>query len=215
MIRIINQILRQRIRILIKIINHKARKEIKILARRENVPNAANREAIPLRNVHLKNHLRKPKKRTWLQLAIMDLQEGQFRKFRDHDILKTVITKIEDCLYLREENRIKAMDVSGKDYAFYANYSRRAQASELREGFTQVIGRVKDTESDTDSVASGHVSAYFAAARGKVRDEDDDDDDGSVVTDDTSDQESTVHDDQLRPRSAAKDVSRLTTYRGE
>jgi hypothetical protein len=64
-------------------------------------------------------------------------------------------------------------------------------------------------------VASGHVSAYFAAARGKVRDEDDDDDDGSVVTDDTSDQESTVHDDQLRPRSAAKDVSRLTTYRGE
>ena len=121
----------------------------------------------------------------------------------------------EDCLYLHEENRIKAMDVSGKDYAFYANYSRRAQASELREGFTQVIGRVKDTESDTDSVASGHVSAYFAAARGKVRDEDDDDDDGSVVTDDTSDQESTVHDDQLRPRSAAKDVSRLTTYRGE
>ena len=102
MIRIINQILRQRIRILIKIINHKARKEIKILARRENVPNAANREAIPLRNVHLKNHLRKPKKRTWLQLAIMDLQEGQFRKFWDHDILKTVITKRIVCTFMRK-----------------------------------------------------------------------------------------------------------------
>ena len=37
----------------------------------------------------------------------------------------------EDCLYLHEENRIKAMDVSGKDYAFYANYSRRAQEPEL------------------------------------------------------------------------------------
>ena len=32
----------------------------------------------------------------------------------------------DDCLYIHEENRIKAMDVSGKDYAFYANYSRRA-----------------------------------------------------------------------------------------
>ena len=29
----------------------------------------------------------------------------------------------EDCLYLHEENRIKAIDVSGKDYAFFANYS--------------------------------------------------------------------------------------------
>ena len=29
-----------------------------------------------------------------------------------------------DCLYIHEDNRIKAMDVSGKDYAFYANYSR-------------------------------------------------------------------------------------------
>ena len=61
---------------LIKIINHKARKVTKILARRENVPNAASGEAIPLRNVQLKNRLRKLKKRTWLQLAIMDLQEG-------------------------------------------------------------------------------------------------------------------------------------------
>ena len=91
-----------------------------------------------------------------------------------------------------------------------------AQRTELREGFTQDIGRVKDTESDSDSVASGHVSAYFAAARGKVKDEDDDDDDdSSVVTDDTSDQESTAQDDQSRSRSAARDVSRLTTYRGE
>ena len=39
----------------------------------------------------------------------------------------------EDCLYLHEENRIKTMDVSGKDYAFHAHYSRRAQQSELRE----------------------------------------------------------------------------------
>ena len=66
-------------------------------------------------------------------------------------------------------------------------------------------------------MASGHVSAYFAAARGKVKDEDDDDDDddSSVVTDDTSDQESMAQDDQSRSRSAARDVSRLTTYRGE
>ena len=119
----------------------------------------------------------------------------------------------DDCLFIHEENRIKAMDVSGKVYAFYANYSRRAQQSELREGFTQDIGRVKNTESDSDSVASGHVPAYFAAARGKVKDEDDDDDDdSSVVTDDTSDQESTAQDDQSRSRSAARDVSRLTTY---
>ena len=33
-------------------------------------------EAIPLRSVHPKNHLTKPKKRTWLQLVIMDLKEG-------------------------------------------------------------------------------------------------------------------------------------------
>ena len=65
-------------------------------------------------------------------------------------------------------------------------------------------------------MASGHVSAYFAAARGNVNDEDDDDDDdSSVVTDDTSDQESRVQDDQPRSRSAARDVFRLTTYRGE
>ena len=48
----------------------------KILERRENVPNAASREAISLRSVHPKNHLRKAKKQTWLQLVIMDLQEG-------------------------------------------------------------------------------------------------------------------------------------------
>ena len=76
MIRTINQILRLRIRIPVKIINHKARKATKILARRENVPNAASGEAIPLRSVHPKNHLTKPKKRTWLRLVIMDLQEG-------------------------------------------------------------------------------------------------------------------------------------------
>jgi hypothetical protein len=37
----------------------------------------------------------------------------------------------EDCLYIHEENRIKAMDVSGKDYAYFANYTRKAQESEL------------------------------------------------------------------------------------
>jgi hypothetical protein len=107
------------------------------------------------------------------------------------------------------------MDVSGKDYAFYANYSRRAQEPELREGFDQDIGRVRDTGSDSDSVASGHVSAYFAAGRGKVHDDsdEDDDDDDSVLTDHTSDQESTIQDDQSRPRRAARDVSNLTTYR--
>jgi hypothetical protein len=75
-------------------------------------------------------------------------------------------------------------------------------------------GRVKDTRSDLDSVASGHVSPYFAAGRGKVRnDNDDDDDDFSVVMDHTSDQESTVQDEQSRPRHAARDSSNLTTYR--
>jgi hypothetical protein len=59
----------------------------------------------------------------------------------------------EDCLYLHEENRIKAMDISGKDYAFYANYTRRAQESELREGFNEDTGRVRDTGSDSDSVS--------------------------------------------------------------
>ena len=85
------------------------------------------------------------------------------------------------------------MDVSAKDYAFFANYSRKAQDSELREGFGQDIGRVKNTLSDDDSVASSYASAYFAMARGKVRDDDDDDDDDeeSVVTDDDSDQEMT------------------------
>ena len=57
-------------------ISHKARKATKILPRKENVPNAASGEAIPLRSVHPKNHLTKPKKRTWLRLVIMDLQEG-------------------------------------------------------------------------------------------------------------------------------------------
>jgi hypothetical protein len=83
----------------------------------------------------------------------------------------------EDCLYFHEENRIKAMNVSGKNSAFYANYSRRAQEPELREGFEQDIGRVRDTGSDSDSVASGHVSANFAAGRRKVRDESDENDD--------------------------------------
>ena len=42
-------------------------------------------------------------------------------------------------------------------------------------------------------MVSGHVAAYFAAARGKVKNvDDDDDDDSSVVTDDNSDQESTA-----------------------
>jgi hypothetical protein len=106
----------------------------------------------------------------------------------------------EDCQYIYEENRIKAMDVSGKDYTFYGNYSRRAQEPDLREGFDQDTGRVRNTGSDLDSVASGHVSTYFAAGRGKVRDDSDDDDGNSEVTDDTSDQESTAQDDQLRPR---------------
>ena len=99
------------------------------------------------------------------------------------------------------------MDVSGKDYAFYANYLRRAQESELREGFDQDIGRVKDTWSDEDSVASGHVSAYFVASRGKVRDDNDDDDEDeeSVGTDDDSDEEETLLDDQSH-------VIELTTY---
>ena len=66
----------------------------------------------------------------------------------------------EDFLYLHEENRIKAMDVSGKDYAFYANYSRRVQEPELREGFDEDTGRVRDTGSDSDSVASCHESAW-------------------------------------------------------
>ena len=81
------------------------------------------------------------------------------------------------------------MDVWGIDYAFCANYSRRAEEPELRQDFDQDIGHVRDTGSDSDSVASGHVTAYFAAGRGKVRDDsdDDDDDDDSVVTDHTSD----------------------------
>ena len=80
------------------------------------------------------------------------------------------------------------MDVTGKDYVYYANYSRRAQESELGEAFDQDIGRVKDTESASDSVVSGHVSVYMAAASGKVIDDQDDDgDDDSVVTDDDSD----------------------------
>jgi hypothetical protein len=120
----------------------------------------------------------------------------------------------EDCLYLHEENRIKAMDVSGNDYAFFANCSRRAQDSELREGFGQDIGRVRDTGSDSDSVASCHESAYFAAARGKVKDDSDNDDvDESVATDDDSDQEVTQVDDQSRPCKTARDVTELTTYR--
>jgi hypothetical protein len=105
------------------------------------------------------------------------------------------------------------MDVSGKNYALFANYSKREQESELQEGFDQDIGRVRDTGSDSDSVASSPVSAYFVAGRGRVRDDSDDDDDDSVVTDHISDQESTVQDDQSRPRRAARDVSNLMTYR--
>jgi hypothetical protein len=71
-----------------------------------------------------------------------------------------------NCLYLHKENCIKAMDVLGKDYAFFANNLKRVQYSKLREGFGQDIGRVKDTLSDDVSVASAHASAYFAAARG-------------------------------------------------
>jgi hypothetical protein len=41
---------------------------------------------------------------------------------------------------------IKAMDVSGEDYAFYANYSRKAQELEFREGFNQDIGREVEYE---------------------------------------------------------------------
>ena len=116
-------------------------------------------------------------------------------------------------MYLHEENRIKAMDVSGKDYAFNANYSRSAQEPELREGFDQDTGRVRDTGSDSDSVASCHESAYFAAARRKWRDNSDDSDEDSEATEDTSDHESTAQDDQSRPRQAAREVSNLTTYR--
>ena len=57
------------------------------------------------------------------------------------------------------------------------------------------------------------MSEYFAAARGKVRDDNDDDDDESVVTDDDSAQEETLLDDQSRPRKTARDVTELTTYR--
>ena len=41
----------------------------------------------------------------------------------------------EDCLYLHEENRIKAMDVAGKDYAFYANYSKKGTRVGTPRGF--------------------------------------------------------------------------------
>ena len=41
----------------------------------------------------------------------------------------------EDCLYLHEENPIKAMDVLGKDYANYANCLRRAQKVGTPRGF--------------------------------------------------------------------------------
>jgi hypothetical protein len=66
-------------------------------------------------------------------------------------------------------------------------------------------------------VASGHVSAYFAAGQGKVRNDShvDDEDDDSVVTDHTSDQEITVQDDQSRIHWVARDISNLTTYRGD
>ena len=39
------------------------------------------------------------------------------------------------------------------------------------------VGRDRDTGSDSDSVASGHVTAYFAAGQGKVHDDSDEDDD--------------------------------------
>jgi hypothetical protein len=85
---------------------------------------------------------------------------------------------------------------------------------ELREGFEQDIGRIKNTLSDDDSVAAGHASAYFAAARGKVEDDnDDDDDDESVVTDDESDQKVTQVGDQSCPCKTAWDVTEPTTYR--
>ena len=44
---------------------------------------------------------------------------------------------------------------------------------------------------------------------------DNDDDDESVVTDDDSAQEETPLDDQPRPRKTARDVTALTTYRGD
>jgi hypothetical protein len=76
------------------------------------------------------------------------------------------------------------MDVTGKDYAYFANYFKRVQQSELGDGLDEGIGPVKDTESDSDLLASGHVSVYLAVARGKVIGEkDDDNDDESVVTD--------------------------------
>jgi hypothetical protein len=212
-IRIVSKILSLRKLILSLRINQKAREVRKILVMNVNASNVVSGEAILLRSAPLENRRGNLNRLIWRRLQTLDIQEKVQKNSRtwyseDSD-------NEDDCLYLHEENRIKAMDFSGKDYAFYANYSRSAQQPDFREGFDQDIGRVRDTGSDSDSVASCHVSAYFAAGRGKVRDDsyDDNDDDNSVVTDHTSDQESTVQYDQSRPRRAARDASNLTTYR--
>ena len=59
-------------------------------------------------------------------------------------------------------------------------------------------------------MASGHASAFFAAARGTAKD--DDEEEESVVSDDDSDQEVTQVDDQSGPRKTARNVTELTTY---
>ena len=119
----------------------------------------------------------------------------------------------EGTLYLHQENRIKAQEVTADEYAYYANYGEAAKESELGWSSGKALGRVRGYDSDTMSETNGCETACFAHKGDSRGDGSENDDDDSVITDDgEEDVEVTAVDDQQRPRTPARDITRLTSY---
>ena len=120
----------------------------------------------------------------------------------------------ESTLYLHQENRIKAQEVTADEYAYYANYGEAAKESELGWNSGEALGRVRGYDSDTMSETIGCETACFAHKGNSRGDGSENDDDDSVITDNgEEDVEVTAVDDQQRPRTPTRDITRLTSYR--
>ena len=76
------------------------------------------------------------------------------------------------------------------------------------------MGLVRGYDSDTVSESLGFETACFAHREDSRGDGNGNDDDDSVVTDDSDEEaEGTAVDDQQQPRTPARDVTQLTSYR--
>ena len=68
----------------------------------------------------------------------------------------------EGTLYLHQENRIKAQEVSAEEYAYYANYGDTDKEPEPGWHSGEAMGLVRGYDSDTVSESLGFETACLA-----------------------------------------------------